>query len=205
LGTNLLARAWIEQAEGNTQNMHAYLAEARALVERINEPNASAYWLFFDISLLARSLGDLDAARDYLERCARFLPQLRSKLMDALVYSELAHVERQVGAWQAALDYYRDTILRWQDLGHRAAVANQLECFAFIARAHDQVQRAIRLLGAADALRAALNAPMTDDERIEYDREIAALRSQSEAATFAVEWAAGGAMTLDQAVAYARS
>jgi hypothetical protein len=58
-------------------------------------------------------------------------------------------------------------------------------------------------LSAAQALREAINAPMTGVERVEYDQEVAALRAQSNPADFDTDWAAGRALTLDQAIAFA--
>jgi len=120
-----------------------------------------------------------------------------------MISSELAHVGRQSGKWETAQSLYRETILQWKDLGHRAAVANQLECFGFIARAQAQSQRAARLLGAAEALREIIGAPMVGFERIEYDREIVMLHEQLDDVTFASEWATGRALSMDQAIEYA--
>jgi hypothetical protein len=61
--------------------------------------------------------------------------------------SELAHIERYQGHYGQALSMYRETIPVWQKLGHRAAIAHQLECLAMIARVTEQVQRAARLFG----------------------------------------------------------
>lgn len=47
-------------------------------------------------------------------------------------------------------------------LGSPAAVANQMEYFAFIAVAEEEPQRAAKLLGAAEALRDKIQAAMTD-------------------------------------------
>jgi tetratricopeptide (TPR) repeat protein len=162
-----------------------------------------AYNFYFTFSQIDRFNGNFENARESLQQCLSYLPQIKSKRNDAMIYSELAHVERQAGRWQKALEGYQDTILRWKDLGHHPAVANQLECFAFIARVQDQPQRAARLLGAAEALREACGAPMTDYERAEYNSEIAALHRQLDQPNFESEWAAGRQMKLDQAIEYA--
>ncbi|HLY25104.1 MAG TPA: adenylate/guanylate cyclase domain-containing protein [Aggregatilineales bacterium] len=201
MGMNLVARAWIDNGSGDPARLQAYLAEARSLINVVQ--GTAAYSFFFSFATIARLSGNLDEARMYLQNAVVLLPQFKSKQNDAMIYSELAHVERQAGNLDKALDSYRNTILRWKDLGHRAAIANQLECFAFIARAQDQFERTAKLLGAADLLRDATGAPMTDYERVEYDGEIAALRAQLDQPTFEAEWAAGRAMTMDEAVQYA--
>jgi len=91
----------------------------------------------------------------------------------------------------------------WQKIGHRAAIAHQLECFAFIAKAQEEDERAARLFGAAEALRENINIPMMPTERPEYDREGSDLRANMDEAAFAKAWAEGRALTMDQAIAYA--
>ena len=91
--------------------------------------------------------------------------QLGDRFRFNATYSELAHIERRAGNLEEARRLYQQTIVVWQEFGQRAAIAHQLECFAFLARAQDQLVRAARLLGAAEALRAALDAPMTTPER----------------------------------------
>ena len=88
----------------------------------------------------------------------------------------MAHAARQLGNFEEALALYRETIQEWQEIGHRGAVAHQLECFAFIAKAQEQGERAVKLMSAADALREVSSSPRTPQEQIEYDRELAGLR-----------------------------
>ena len=91
----------------------------------------------------------------------------------------------------------------WQELGQRRALAHELECFAFIACARSQAQRAARLFGAVEGLRQSGNLAMRDLERLEYDQAVSALRGQLDQAAFATAWAVGRALTMDQAIAYA--
>jgi hypothetical protein len=98
---------------------------------------------------------------------------------------------------------YQATLLEWKRLGHRAAVANQLECFAFIAKIHGQPERAAKLFGAAEALREIINIQMTDLERAEYDREVADLKANLDENILASLWLEGRVMTMEQAITYA--
>ncbi len=91
----------------------------------------------------------------------------------------------------------------WQDLGARASVAHQLECFAFIAVAEEEPQRAAKLLGAAEALRDKAQSQMTDQERVEYDQSVAQLRAMLAETEFNALWAQGRAMTMEQAIQFA--
>jgi non-specific serine/threonine protein kinase len=120
-----------------------------------------------------------------------------------VVQSERAHAERRLGNTAQAAALYSQSILNWQAIGNSGAVAHELECFAFIAIAHSQARRAARLLGAAEALRASLGSTMTWQEQAEYDHHLATLRAQMDEAALAKGWAAGQALTMEQAIAFA--
>ena len=72
--------------------------------------------------------------------------------------SDLAHILRQEGDIDEAEATYRQTIVGWQEFGQLAAVAHQIECFAYIAVARGEFERAARLLGAAANAREYLHA-----------------------------------------------
>jgi tetratricopeptide (TPR) repeat protein len=75
--------------------------------------------------------------------------------------SDLAHALRQQGDLNEALRFYCQSIRKWQEFGHRAAVAHQLECFALIASAQNHFTRAAILLSSAEALRIASHSLRT--------------------------------------------
>jgi hypothetical protein len=95
-------------------------------------------------------------------------------------------------------------IVAYREISMEPAVANLLECFAMIAVAKEQPERAARLFGAAEALRKRLGADMTAYERMEYEPAVAVLRAGMDPAEFEAAWAAGAAMDVDRAVAEAR-
>jgi purine-nucleoside phosphorylase len=131
--------------------------------------------------------------------------QLGDRHMINAMQSEQAHIERKLGHYSESMALYSKTLSGWQELGHAPALAHELECFAFIAGAQSQPQRAVRLLGGADTLRECFNSPMRATERSEYDQNVSALREQLGAQAFAESWAEGRDMTVEQAVAYAQS
>ena len=100
---------------------------------------------------------------------------------------------------------YRETLAGWHHLGRRGAIANQLECFAFIALARGDSSRAARLLGAAEAIREVGTAPMLPHERAEYDSAVQRLRRDCDRAAVDSAWGEGRRLSVDQAVALALS
>ena len=155
------------------------------------------------LGMAAKFLGNYGEARlRFLDSLPMFR-EMGDKHRINIIYSELAHIKRYEGQYANAELLYRETILQWQTLGHRGAVANQLECFAYIAKAREQVERAVRLLGTAQVLREKIDMPMSSAEQVEYDREVADLRAHTDEKFFAAAWGEGRAMSMEQAIAYA--
>jgi hypothetical protein len=114
--------------------------------------------------------------------------------------SEIGHVYRRQGRYPEALTVYRHTILVWQELGSQAAIAHQLECFAFVAEACGQNERSARLLGAAEALRESINSSMNPIERREYDQAVTQLHAQMDEGHFKTAWEQGRLLTVETAI-----
>jgi non-specific serine/threonine protein kinase len=120
--------------------------------------------------------------------------------------SELAHTLRRQGKWDQALPLYRETILYFQDMGHEPAVANQLECFAYIAIQQQEPEKAGRLLGAAQAIRERTNTPIhLPWETTDYELALEQLDEMLGSASRDAAVEAGRSMTLDDAVSFART
>ena len=180
----------------------AYLEEAVALARESGLPWASAISLF-NLARIAAQQGDVATARQRFEECAVISREMGDRRLVNSCHSELAHTLRRHGDLDEAFSLYRKTILGWQELGHRAAVARELECFAFIAGAQGKLERAARLFGAAEALREVCGTPMTPMERVEYDQALSNLSAQMNEAAYASAWAGGRAMTTEKVIAYA--
>jgi hypothetical protein len=160
---------------------------------------------FFILGMEARAQGHLEIARGHFEEGQRVFRLLRHKGFETAMSSEIGHIARLTGDISQAKEIYRQTILSFQDLGNRPAVANLLECFAFIAMTEANPPCAVKLLGAAEALRERIKSPMTDYERLEYDQAVARLHSLLPEAEFKPLWAEGRTLTMEQAVRLALS
>jgi hypothetical protein len=117
--------------------------------------------------------------------------------------SDLAHVLRANGALDEAEERYRETLREWHHLGHRGAIAHQLESMAFLAQARAEPLLAARMLGAAEALREQAGSVMLDFERASYEPMVASVRAALDDAAFEAAWAVGRSLNADDAVALA--
>ena len=80
------------------------------------------------------------------------------------------------------------------------------ECIGGLAAvmlARTQVQTAVRLWGAAHALRDSIGSPLYPQEQEKYEQQVRQTRSTLGEADFAILWNEGRSLTLEQAIEHA--
>jgi hypothetical protein len=98
---------------------------------------------------------------------------------------------------------FAESLVLFRELGDQRGIAECLEGWSALARAQGHAERVARLHGAAEALGTVMRKPLSSTKRTDLEHFIAALRAQLGEHAFAVAWAAGQALTLEQAVAEA--
>jgi predicted ATPase/class 3 adenylate cyclase len=182
--------------------IRAYAAEAEALGAQPGGPWSNSM-LGFAFARLTGLLGNVEKARLLFQQSIEAAQRAGNLRVVYSCQSELAHMLRRRGDLDEALGLYVEVLPKWKDLGHRSAVAHELECIAFILGKRDQPKSALTLLGAAEALRQAIASEMTPPERVEYDQVVSALRPRVGEKEFEELWAAGRLMDIERAVEYA--
>jgi hypothetical protein len=86
----------------------------------------------------------------------------------------------------------------YYELGHKGGMAMLLESFAIISGIEGAGEAAARLLGAADALREAINSPRPPSYGPIYDTYVSSLPSD-----FPAAWTQGQSMPLEESIALA--
>jgi predicted ATPase/class 3 adenylate cyclase len=120
-----------------------------------------------------------------------------------LTLFNLGQVAWGLEEWMGARSFYSASLALSRKLGDRLTSPSCLEGMAGVCAMEDRHLEGARLLGAAEALRKALNAPVQSGDRVHYERCVAAVRGGLSESAFAAAWAEGGAMTLEQAIDYA--
>lgn len=149
---------------------------------------------------LAGMLGDIETARIRLNEGAKISKKIGNKRMAYSCRSELAHILRERGNINEALEIYRELLPQWKDLGHRAAVAHELECVAYIFIKKEEPESAGLLLSAAEVLRKAIDTNLTNVEVAEYEKEIANLREMLSTEKIEKIWMKGTKLSMDEAI-----
>lgn len=157
------AQAYVHR--NNLQKGRECFEEAVHRLGKIDIPWMDA-WTYIGYAQLAEASEDFSAAQKYLLLATDAYEKLGDQRMATTTRSMLAHNWRRGERLDEAADLYRQTILSWQEQGHRSAVTHQLECFAYLAIVEQQYDHAALLLGAAQEARERLNAHSTDPQEI---------------------------------------
>jgi non-specific serine/threonine protein kinase len=105
-------------------------------------------------------------------------------------------------------DYMAESLAMRVEIGDKGGIAWCLEKLAEAASqqagtGQASLERAVRVFGAAAALRAPVGSVIDPADQPAYERRLAALREALGDAAFEAAWAEGGALPLEQAVAEA--
>ena len=79
--------------------------------------------------------------------------------------ADLGNLARDEKDYRAAEEMYRESIAVFQELEHKRGIARLLESIACSEAAQGRPERALRMAGAAAALRQSIGAPLTPTEQ----------------------------------------
>jgi len=104
---------------------------------------------------------------------------------------------------QHARALFEEALSVFQSVHEQTNLSECLAGLAAVAVAEGQPERGARIFSAAGVLLQATGAVLDPVDVAEHERCMASLRAQLDPAAFDAAWAAGHAMTLEQAIAYA--
>jgi hypothetical protein len=138
-----------------------------------------------------------------LEKGLALQQQVGERLHLAYVLDGLAEVALMQRNYRRASAHLVEILSLCQEFGLSQGIAKTLEQFAQVAAGQTQLERAMRLWGAAQAQRHVIGAGIPLGERLGYKHDVATASAQLGETVSAAAWAEGRAMTLEQAIAYA--
>jgi predicted ATPase/DNA-binding XRE family transcriptional regulator len=152
------------------------------------------------LGMVRRFQGNAAEARSLMEEARAILEPLGYRYWVAVTSMQLGHIARLEGDDRQAIAHYLDSLAHDVEMGANEMAVENLEFLACVAVDNSQPDRALRLFGAAAALRRAFELPPP------MVSEAAALEEHLERAKRAVAdwesaWSAGQAMTLKAAAA----
>ncbi|KPV48873.1 hypothetical protein SE17_35725, partial [Kouleothrix aurantiaca] len=151
------------------------------------------------LGMAAHKLGRRAQAREQLDEGLRLLRALGDQMGVALLLTDLATVAVDGGEWVRARQQFWEAIAVSTQVGDRRRIAF---CLEGLARAllPEQCDAAAQLLGAAEALREAIGAPLPPSEQAAYAASVVQVRAGC-AGKFDANWARGRAAPLRELLA----
>lgn len=181
--------------------IHSLLEQSLVLWRELGDPRGTAYAVLLSGQLVLHQ-GDVAMARARAEESVRLFKEIGDRLGTSEALILLAQVVAFQGDYRAAYRIYEECLAIARETNHKWVIASCLEGLASTVVAQEQVVLwAAQLWGAAEALREAVGVPIPFVERADYEHAVAAARNQLGERAFAVRWAEGRMMTLEQALA----
>jgi len=150
------------------------------------------------LSGLAAERGDHDRAAALLDEAVSLGQAHGDEAALAAVRLEQSKLAHDAGHFEAASRYAVEGVRLFQVYGTTIGVASGLRRLALLAEAEGRPERTVRLLGAADALHEATGSPPPVDA--DHEATLDRAREALGAAAYAEAWAAGRALSPQEAV-----
>lgn len=150
-----------------------------------------------------RYQGDYPAAERVLLESLAIFEQLQNVQGQVVTLSSLGRLALALGQLTTASAWFTASLRLYTVASDKIAMVDNLEGMAQVATRNQADPRAITLYGAAAALRHALHLPVPPIDQREQADYLTLLRTRVAANLYAVAWAQGQALTLEQVIAYA--
>lgn len=171
------------------------LDEARAADHRV-----TIYHALYLLANARESAGRPDLAVAALEEAIHLIRAQGDTWLGSMVLHRLAFfaLVQQDGA--RAVSLISESLALRRAIDDTLGTAHCIETLAWIAARQGAAERAARLFGTAEALRERVGAALFSWEAPGHEQAVAAARAQLDEPAFAAAWAAGRAMSVDDAI-----
>jgi predicted ATPase/DNA-binding XRE family transcriptional regulator len=194
----------IANRERDWATAHRFLEGALAIHRELGDPWGIAHERW-GLGYLGLAQGDYAAARAAFEEGLAIERELDRKQGVAHNLLGLGWTALEQAHFAAAERLFMQAIGYELEVGRPPKIAEGLEGLAAVASGQDQPERALRLLGAADAAWDGMGHRSALVERVRLDRWLATARRLLGEAAAAAAWTAGRAMSLREAVTFAQA
>jgi predicted ATPase len=181
---------------------HSLYEECLSIFREIDDRPGVAWSLNYQGDV-ARDQGNAASAHSLYTQSLQLFREINEKFGIAGTLADLGNLAREERDYPAAHSLYEQSLALFRDLQHNRGIARLLECFACCAAASLQPERALRLAGAAAALREAVGAPITPAEDTKLQAVLHTARGALTSTAGSAAWLEGWVMPLETAIAEA--
>jgi predicted ATPase len=185
--------------EGDHDHASSLYEECLAIFEGLGDRTGVA-WSLNSQGDVARDRGDAPAARELYGQGLAIFRELGDRWGIAGTLADLGSMAREERDFSAAHSLYRESLKIFQELEHKRGIARLLECFAGAAAAQYHSERALRLAGAAAALRQNIGAPLTPAEKAKLEANLKCTRPGLSETSSTAAWLEGWELPVERAI-----
>ena len=189
----------VVKLQGDYDRARTLCAECLSIFRKLGDRTGIAWSLNYQGDV-ARDQADPASAQTLYEQSLAIFRELGDRWGVAATLADLGSLSREAENYSRAHSLYQESIKIFQELGHKRGIARLLECFACTAALQLEAGRALRLAGAAAALRQNIGAPLTPAEQAKLEVVLEAPRQALSPTAGATAWSEGWAMTVEQAI-----
>jgi tetratricopeptide (TPR) repeat protein len=194
--------AMVAQYQGDYRHAEVLLEQGLAIGRSLEDAEVVATSLM-QRGVIAHRQGDYTTARLHLEESVTVWRTSNNRRGLGRLLSALGSLALAEGDYVTARARFKESLAIWGGTGDRGGIALLLAGFAELAIAEAQPRRALRLAGAAAALREKHGTPLAPSLWVRLERILELARSAFRGEDDAIAWSERQAMTLEQASAYA--
>jgi predicted ATPase/serine/threonine protein kinase len=191
--------AAVAQAQEDYQTSRELHVQARAMFKSMGDTLAVA-WSRHREGEILRLIGDVAAARQALNEALAEFRRLHDQLGIGSALTELGMAAEAAGDIPAMRAHYAEALRTFDAAEYRRGIARVLEAFAVCAAREQNPRRALRLAGAAAAIRQAVGAPSSPVERRRLDAALEQARALEDST---LSWMEGWALSREKAISEA--
>lgn len=191
----------VAHAQSDYETARRLYQESLALSREMGNKQGIASSLNF-LGFVAQAQDDYAGARVLHEESMALSREIGDKRGIATSLTNLGHVNLIQRDFTSARTQYSESLKLLSEARNQQDIVHCLVGWANFAEATGQAERAAKLCGFVEALLQATGRALFP-EREMYEKTITTLRSQLDEATSAAAWAAGKAMSTEQAIAFA--
>ncbi|HTC71969.1 MAG TPA: LuxR C-terminal-related transcriptional regulator, partial [Solirubrobacteraceae bacterium] len=192
----------LEYATGELERAEALMSEALPAARASNYASYTVSALLITAAAqLAR--GDTAPAVAAIEEAALVARESGNPLAIGAALEAQGQLAREAGEVSGAEELLHEALRAFHDAGDPGGVADVLESLAALVGELQDAEQAVRLLAAADGIRAAVGCVRFPVRQPSYEADLSALREALGQEAFEVAWSGGASTSLDDAVAYA--
>ncbi|HET7840149.1 MAG TPA: tetratricopeptide repeat protein, partial [Terriglobia bacterium] len=192
----------VARAQGDFPAALALHQECYTIYQQLGDRPGMA-WSLNHQGDVAFEQGDLAAARSLYEQALATFRELDDKTGMARTLTDLGNLACYQNAHEKGLPLYSEALALFAELSETRDVMRVLEGMACAAGDAGRCERALRLAGAAAALRQNFGTPLSSSAKAHLEKKLEAARARLSTGDAARAWMEGSRMTSHAAVEYA--